>query len=134
MRGKHALLVSLRAFGTALLIIMSFLETVDSKKVHMRRQNNNSKIFICKHIDTRCLSSSVICRLLIFTFVDIGFAVFLFCLFLMAGWCAREFCPRGPIFTPLELDEIRLDRLDDIESTLQTSISTLKVSVLTISN
>ncbi len=53
--------------------------------------------------------------------------VFLFCLFFIAGWCAREFCPRGPIFTPLELDEIRLDRLDDIESSLKTSISTLKV-------
>jgi len=35
--------------GTALLIIISLLDGVDSKKIYsIRRQNNNAKIFICK--------------------------------------------------------------------------------------
>ena len=118
-----------RALSITLLIAVSILDVVDSKKIHIRRQNNNAKIFICKfHYCVRMeLATSWQLNHSFYYISDIGFVVFLFCLFFVAGWCAREFCPRGPIFTPLELDEIRLDRLDDIESSLKTSISTLKV-------
>ena len=52
--------------------------------------------------------------------------ILVFVAFVLA-YIAREVCPRGPIFTSIELDDIRLDRLDDIESSLKNNINNLKV-------
>jgi hypothetical protein len=49
--------------------------------------------------------------------------VFVFsCLF-----ACRAFCPNGPEFTALDLDEIRLERLDTIERKIKDNIKLLKV-------
>jgi len=53
--------------------------------------------------------------------------IIVFVAVLVLGYFARELCPRGPIFTSIELDEIRIDRLDDIETGLRKDINTLKV-------
>ena len=58
---------------------------------------------------------------------DATFGIIVFVAMLLLGYIARELCPRGPIFTSIELDEIRLDRLDDIESSLKDDINSLKV-------
>ena len=59
-----------------------------------------------------------------------SFGLIVFVILLIAGYVARELCPRGPIFTSLDLDEIRLDHLDDIESSLKQNINALKVRIV----
>jgi hypothetical protein len=46
---------------------------------------------------------------------------------MVVAYIAKQLCPRGPIFNIIELDDIRLDRLDDMEEGLKDDISTLKV-------
>mmetsp|Transcript_34815 Transcript_34815/g.75199 ORF Transcript_34815/g.75199 Transcript_34815/m.75199 type:complete len:207 (+) Transcript_34815:34-654(+) len=59
-----------------------------------------------------------------FFYVTAGIIVFFF--LLLTAYCVRELCPHGTNFSSLELDEIRLDSLDDVESSLQTNINALK--------
>ena len=135
MKSIHTFRKWYNTLGAILLVAMSLMEDVDAKKMRVMRKvhNNNAKVFICKCRGCPRAKRNALCiNYIVYCYSsDIAFAIFLFGIFLAAGWCAREFCPRGPIFTPLELDEIRLDRLDDIESSLKSSINTLKVSTLT---
>ena len=57
--------------------------------------------------------------------ISIGFIVFV--VLMIGAYCARQLCPEGVRFAPLQLDEIRIERLDDIESSLQGNINSLKV-------
>lgn len=48
--------------------------------------------------------------------------VFLGCMFL-----CRQICPNGPVFTALEIDEIQLERLNEVEEGIERNIRQLQV-------
>jgi hypothetical protein len=54
----------------------------------------------------------------------VAFGLILLCLY----FCKR-LCPTGIQFTALEMDEIRLEQLDDIEQGLEENIKNMKVGV-----
>jgi len=55
----------------------------------------------------------------------VSIVVFMSCMFL-----CRQICPNGPVFTALELDEIQLERLNDIEENIERNIRALQVKLL----
>jgi hypothetical protein len=59
-------------------------------------------------------------------FVDASSAIFLTAILLGCCYCFKRICPQGPIFTSLELDDIRLERYDDIEQGIEENIKLLK--------
>ena len=58
-------------------------------------------------------------------YATIAFSGFL--LISLAMYIVRRTCPDGFNLNPVQLDDIRLDGLDDIESSLRSSIDKLKV-------
>jgi hypothetical protein len=48
-------------------------------------------------------------------------------------YCARRLFPNGIVFRSLlEMDDIKFDGIDDIESSLKTDIDALKVEILVL--
>lgn len=59
--------------------------------------------------------------------IDVGLAIMLVVIFMCCAWFCRQICPDGPSFSSLDLDEIRLERLDDIEQSMKKQIRELQV-------
>mmetsp|Transcript_22011 Transcript_22011/g.37133 ORF Transcript_22011/g.37133 Transcript_22011/m.37133 type:complete len:92 (-) Transcript_22011:4343-4618(-) len=60
---------------------------------------------------------------LTYIFLAAFIAVIFFCLL----YCLRKICPRVDMYSPLELDEIRLERANDREGKLAMKIDKMKV-------
>lgn len=60
--------------------------------------------------------------------LDACAGVVLFVIVFIGLYILKQICPEGPRFTAIEIDEIRLERLDDIETNLQKNINALKVN------
>ena len=71
---------------------------------------------------------------LIFFIIDIFLAAFLAAIFVCLLYCLKKVCPRVDMYTPLELDEIRLDRAQDREGVLLNKIDSMKVMYIQYSN
>lgn len=113
------------------LVLMCLAFAMEAKNpIGRRHHNNDTKAFICKPTtqETRTSCENKLYSVAIYC-SDVSIGLIVFVAILILGYCARELCPRGPIFTSLDLDEIRLDHLDDIESSLQKNINALKVNI-----
>lgn len=90
-------------------------------------KNVTRKQETCKNIwiVLRCLNGLII--KLGLSSIDIFLGVGLFIALLILAYILKKICPNGPQFTSLELDEIRIERLDDIESSIVRKIDGLKV-------
>lgn len=84
-----------------------------------------------RRIELHVRTNYIIVLILTCTVVIIA-AVIGFSFFGCAYICKRVF-PDEPLFTPLELDDIRIERETDIESALSSQIDNLKVSSLLLS-
>ena len=54
-------------------------------------------------------------------------AIFSFMIISFIYYMIKQICPQGPSFNGIDLDDIRIEELNDIESSLQTSINQLQV-------
>lgn len=62
-------------------------------------------------------------------FLDVGLAIGLAVFFLFCTAVCRQAFPGGPDFSSIDLDEIRLERLDDIEHGIMQNIKNLQVTI-----
>lgn len=80
---------------------------------------------VTKHMLT--LMSLVVCCVQLDVFLAMLIAALFFCM----CYCLNKICPRVQMYSPLELDEIRLERAADREGILAGKIDKMKVHILT---
>jgi hypothetical protein len=67
----------------------------------------------------------------VYVCTDIFLAIFVGVLFFCVMYCMKKVCPRVDMYSPLELDEIRLERAEDREGILSSKIDKMKVGETT---
>jgi hypothetical protein len=60
-------------------------------------------------------------------FLDVIIAAVLAGAFSLCVYCVKQICPEDSMFTPLELDQIRIERVEDRERSIMGKIDRMKV-------
>jgi hypothetical protein len=112
----------LLASGVVLLAWLSSCLAIRTKKYRHDSENSlEHRKATCKIVRLTSTERLLIAASDIIAAI-VGSIAFVCCCYI----CSR-ICPDGPVFSALEMDQIRVDRVSEVESTLENQIEALQV-------